>query len=475
MVFDLIGQRFCLTFWLVACMVTGTVAAQHVTPLALHPKNGHYFLYRGRAMVAIGSGEHYGAVLNADFNFEKYLDELARCELNHTRLFSGAYVEPEGAFRIARNTLAPAPGRFLAPWARSDTPGYANGGNKFDLTRWSDEYFARLHAFMDAASQRGVIVEMNLFCPFYEDSQWQLSPQNAVNNINNVGNVARTDVYTVDKNGGLLAVHEALTRKIVTELNRYDNVYYEICNEPYFGGVTIQWQEHIANVIVETEKTLPNKHLISMNIANGSKRVEQLHPSISILNFHYARPPDAVAMNYHWNRAIGENETGFKGTADDYYRHEAWEFLMAGGALFSHLDYSFAVGYEDGTFDYPPTQPGGGSRTLREQYRILKRVFDLLDLVPMRPAQELIRQVEPKDVKVRLLAEPARQYAAFIYGGASAAVVLEIPPGRYQIRWIDPVGKQPTVEQSAQHAAGTWRLEAPNYSGEIALYIRRIE
>jgi len=32
-----------------------------------------------------------------------------------------------------------------------------------------------------------------------------------------VGNVARTNAYTLDQSGGLLAVQEAMTRKIVTE------------------------------------------------------------------------------------------------------------------------------------------------------------------------------------------------------------------------------------------------------------------
>ena len=43
---------------------------------------------------------------------------------------------------------------------------------------------------------RGVVVEMNLFCPFYEESQWALSPMNASNNVNGLGAVARTNVYT---------------------------------------------------------------------------------------------------------------------------------------------------------------------------------------------------------------------------------------------------------------------------------------
>src|SRR4051812_26777477 len=82
-------------------------------PISLHPENPHYFLFRDKPTILITSAEHYGAVLNADFDSVKYLDELAACGLNHTRLFSGAYVEPDGAFNIKGNTLAPVPGKYL--------------------------------------------------------------------------------------------------------------------------------------------------------------------------------------------------------------------------------------------------------------------------------------------------------------------------------------------------------------------------
>src|SRR6266496_1840497 len=232
-------------------------AAENGKRLQLHPRNPHYFLFRGKPTVLITSGEHYGAVLNLDFDYVKYIDSLSKDGLNLTRTFSGAYCEPSGAFNIASNTLAPSPNRFICPWARSDRPGYANGGNKFDLTKWDEAYFKRLRDFLAKASKRGIVVELNLFCPMYEESQWRLSPQNTINNVNGIGKLARTNVYTLDKNGGLLAVQETMVHKIVTELNGFDNVYYEICNEPYFGGVTMEWQHHIADVIVETERGLP--------------------------------------------------------------------------------------------------------------------------------------------------------------------------------------------------------------------------
>ena len=150
----------------------------------------------------VTSGEHYGAVLNLDFDFARYLETLERNGLNGTRTFAGAYCEAPGAFNIARNTLAPKAGRFICPWARSDVPGYGNGGNKFDLSRWDEAYFRRLRDFMREASRRGVVVELNLFCPFYEESMWMLSPMNGSNNVNGVGLVARTNVYTLDRGGG---------------------------------------------------------------------------------------------------------------------------------------------------------------------------------------------------------------------------------------------------------------------------------
>jgi hypothetical protein len=383
-------------------------------PLALHPENPHYFLWRGKPAILITSAEHYGAVINLDFAYINYLDTLRADGLNLTRTFSGAYVEPPGAFNIARNTLAPAPGKFVCPWARSEAMGYGNGGRKFDLSQWDPDYFDRLKKFMSAASKRGVVVELNLFCPFYEEAQWKLSPMNATNNVNDVGAVARTNVYTMDKHGGLLGVQEAMVRKIVTELNEFDNLYYEICNEPYFGGVTMEWQRHIADVIRDAEFPLARKHLISQNVANNRALVENPHEAISIFNFHYASPPDTVALNYHLNKVIGDNETGFAGTRDFPYRREGWDFILAGGGLFNNLDYSFTIDNEDGTFHYPAKQPGGGNPGFRKQMRILKEFIHGFDFIHMRPDTSVIRGPLPMGISARCLSLPGEAYAMYV-------------------------------------------------------------
>jgi len=461
--------KITLASWLTAA----SVLCGATKPLSLHPENPHYFLFRGHPTVLITSGEHYGAVLNLDFDYVKYLDALRRDGLNLTRTFTGAYVEPPGAFNIASNTLAPLESRFLSPWARSDSPGYPMGGNKFDLTRWDGAYFRRLTDFVRQASRRGIVVEMNLFCPFYEEAQWRISPQNAANNVNGLGAVARTNVYTLDRHGGLLAVHEALVKKIVTELKDFDNLYYEICNEPYFGRVTTEWQHHIADCIGDTEKSLGVKHLLSQNIANGQARIQQAHPGVSIFNFHYATPPDTVGLNYGRNKAIGDNETGFKGTNDAPYRMEGWEFILAGGALYNNLDYSFVAGHERGDFVYPARQPGGGNAVLRRQLGALKKFIEGFDFLHLRPDNSILQGGLPEKAQVHALVEPGKQYALYLFGGTQANLALALPAGSYRFEWVNPVTGRIDRRGRLQHPGGIATLDSPSYAPDIALRLVR--
>ena len=445
----------------------GVISSASAEPLALHRDNPHYFLFRGKPAVLVGSTEHYGAVLNLDFDYTKYLDALQAAGLNLTRTFTGAYVEPEGAFKIDKNTLAPAANRLICPWARSGEPGYIHGGNKFDLTKWDAAYFSRLKDFMTAADKRGVVVEMNLFTPMYEQPQWDYSPMNARNNVNGIGKVGKHEVYTLDKEPALLALQIEMTRKLVTELNSFDNLYFEVMNEPYFGGVTQPWHDRIAQTIAETEKALPKKHLISWNVANGAKKVTQPHAAISIFNFHYASPPDAIAQNYGLNLPIGENETGFKGTEDEHYRMEAWEFMLAGGALFNHLDYSFCVGHEDGSFAVKHPTPGGGGATLRKSFAFLRTFLERFDLAKMRPVPELIRKGAPEHW--RALGDGATRFAVYAKGAAPAQIEFALPNGRWQQRWFDVTTGMLLHEDTVAVADGRAVLKLPECCSEVVL------
>jgi len=483
----------------ILCLALSLPITSSGEPLRLHPANPHYFLFRSSPAVLVTSGEHYGAVLNLDFDYIRYLNELQANGLNLTRTWPGtSYLEVPGSFDILKNTLAPFPGRFSCIWQRSSSSGYAGGGNKFDLATWNHAHLARLKDFVAQAGKRGVIVELSLFCPFYNEDLWNVSPWNARNNINGIGDLPRTETMTL-KNGRLLAVQEAMVTKIVSELKEFDNVYYEICNEPYFGGVALDWQHHIAETIVKAESSFEGKHLIAQNIANGSTRIEKPHPAVSIFNFHYSRPPDSVRLNWELNRPVGLNETGFDGHADSTYRVQAWDFILAGGAVFNNLDYSFTVEHPSGTHVPDVRTPGGGSPALRRQLKVLKDFIHGYNFITMSPRESVISQGVPEGATARVLADPGRDYAIYIHHGKPGfshnsttpspkprplyAVSSEmqqirlfcvLPPGSYEARWIDTKTGRVEKSEKLNSSGKPCAIGSPQYREDIALRIRRI-
>jgi hypothetical protein len=264
---------------------------------------------------------------------------------------------------------------------------------------------------------------------------------------------------------------------MVDELQRFDNLYYEICNEPYFGGVTLAWQQQIARIIAEAQAGHAHPKLISQNIANNSALVLNADPNVSILNFHYASPPEAVAMNYHLNKVIGDNETGFRGTNDLPYRIEGWEFTMAGGGLFNNLDYSFVAGYEDGTFSYPASQPGGGNPGYRKQLRVLAEFMQRFNFIRMRPDKSFIKGLQPNGVKAHALSEPGVAYAIYLRSpspapAAPATIEVELPQGSYAAEWIDTKSGTILNSEKFEHQTGSRRLEGPAFTEDIAVGIK---
>ncbi len=426
---------------LLACVLctflAATALADDKSPaLALHPENPHYFVFRGKPTILITSGEHYGALLNRDFDYVAYLNELNRSRLNLTRVFSGTYREVPGSFKIASNNLAPKPTSFVGPYARTDQPGATDGGTKFNLGQWNPEYFTRAKAVLTEASKRGIVVEFVLFCPFYEENLWTANPWNPRNNVNQSPDIGRNDVYTL-KHPKMVDRQLAFVRNIVTELNEFDNLYFEICNEPYFGGVTLDWQATVAKTIGETEKNLAKRHLIAQNIANESAKITKPDPLVSIFNFHYARPPKTVDMNYALNKVIGDDETGFQGTGDFVYRAEAWEFLLAGGGLFNNLDYSFTVDHPNGSAKVVDPTPGGGGRDYRAQISFLKDRIESHDFVKMKPDHTTVVSV-PKGAVTRTLSESGQAYLIYLKGKNEGKLIVKLPAGSYVWTSSDP-------------------------------------
>ncbi len=471
-------------------------------PIRLHPDNPRYFEYKDRPLALITSAEHYGALINLDFDYRTYLDTLKKDGMNYTRIFMGAYVENPDSFGIKFNTLAPQAGRLIVPWKRSDIPGYKNGGNRFDLDQWDDAYFERLRNFMSLAAERDIIVEITPFSSIYRDDYWEFSPLHPSNNINGIQVEDRKALQTFPASEQkMLSYQKSYVRKLVRELNQFDNFFFEIQNEPWADNeefvmdllpqdrsekkkwisyvhvatkASLDWQQAMVDTIKEEESRLPKRHLIAQNYCNFKYPLESVSDDISIINFHYAWP-EAVSWNLGWNRLVGFDESGFRGTEDEPYRKQAWHFMMAGGGLFNHLDYSFVPGYENGTFDNQGPEggsPGGGSPELRAQLRILKDFLFGFDFINMEPDLNLIAHAPGSFA--RGLAKAGESYAVYVEGKGPASIRLNVPEGLYRIEWIDTISGKTVSADTVNAVESGLQLESPRFQSDIALRILRL-
>jgi len=83
---------------------------------------------------------------------------------------------------------------------------------------------------MGEASRQGVVVEAVLF---FVGPGWDQAPLNPRSNVDGTPDVGAKGYLSLDSSA-LLARQEAYARKLVAELSRYDNVFFDLCNEPWF-------------------------------------------------------------------------------------------------------------------------------------------------------------------------------------------------------------------------------------------------
>ncbi|MBK8506461.1 MAG: hypothetical protein IPL46_32250 [Saprospiraceae bacterium] len=479
-------------------LASGTLGNEllQAQPISKDPTNPHYLHYKGSPVLLITSAEHYGAILNLDFDYKVYLQTMADEGMNYTRIFTGSYVEVAGSFGIANNTLSPEAGRFLAPWSRTTEPSLYENEGKFDLGQWDSEYFKRLHDFMIMAGKLDIIVEVTFFCATYQDAYWIRHPFNPGNNVNGLGDLTRQEFNTL-KNEKVVKYQQDLVRKLTQELNPYDHVFFEICNEPWAdNGVdvtflhktlippenslgwllwassaaprTLAWQREIARTFVEGEKDLPKRHLLAQNYSNFKESITVVEDNIDILNFHYAWP-ESVTQNYGWNRPVNFDESGFAGSHDTTYLRQAWAFMCSGGAIFNSLDYSFYPGKENGSGSNEA--PGGGSPSLRRQLKFLSEFLNSFEFVRMKPSEHLI--LHSPGMVSYCLVDPGKSYAIYCEGRNQGLLDLDLLVGSYELKIYSPDDGHLLLEENIEHVGGKIALTIPTHS-RIAISLQKI-
>jgi hypothetical protein len=467
-------------------------------PVTTDSSNPHYYSFHGRPILLITSAEHYGGVINKAFNYVVYFDSLKANGLTYTRIYPGALFEPMGKF-MTGNTLGPKMWDLIEPWARSDQPGYLFGGNRFDLDRWNSEYFARLKDFIKEAGKREIVVEICLFNSQYSDT-WPLSPLNSENNIQGVGDCDWRDAQTL-KHADLVRREENYVRKIVQEVNSFDNVILEVCDEPSSIGTGIAlagpWVGHMIDVVRNTERQLPQKHLLAQEVEGpfGGAMDYSADPRVSIIVAQYiwGREPGAsggemggmrgLDYKYNDNKPIEMNETdyyplNYRGDKIADSRVEAWEFIVGGGAGFNQLNGLYTA--------KNPSGQTADDQKIWLGLRSLKSFMYSFHFTEMSPDKDFISGGVPSGAYCRTISQRGKQYAAYLHhsgersrgsyeavpGDYQETLRLNLPAGQYLAEWVNPADGTVSDSHKINHGGGICSLTTPKYSVDIALRIK---
>ena len=389
-------------------------------PIRIHPQNSKLFEFRGHPLVLITATEHYGAVMNRPFRFERYLADAAEKKITLTRLFV-LFRELQTAIN-PYSTCKPETQDYVAPFLRTG-PGRARDMElKYDLTQPNPEFYERLHAFLSLASDYGIIVELVLLSNVYTDGVWSLNPLHPENNINGLPDIPWHDTMSL-RHPALFEQQAAHVRRIVQETNRYDNLIYEICNEP--GGSlkpetpsldeVDDWLAKLIAVVRETEAALPNQHLIAGQQSFAFAPWEQPFDKTfhvmdyDIVNVHalpnttyggqsYPLGPfmskqlmlrplrDFGLATYREPKPLNQDEDNIASQYKDYdgwtiHRKRAWVTVLTGGH-YDYIDFSIQPHLETGT---PESQV-----CIRSWMKHLSAFVHSLDLARARPLTDVV-------------------------------------------------------------------------------------
>jgi hypothetical protein len=439
---------------MVHCITGSTLLAQPAAgPLRVHPTNPRYFtdgtkLPDGSPKAVYLTGSHTWNVLQDSdevesrrFDYDAFLDLLTRHDHNFFRLWTR--MGTGGGPPVASPTIY-----------RRTGPGKANDGEpKYDLTRFNEDFFARVRDRVKMARDRGIYVAVMFFAGDNVDfrggnENWPLHPYHKDNNINGIdgdpnGDGQGRECYRLDV-PGIIALQDAYVKKVVDTVGDLDNVVWEVGNE--LPG-TLEFAYHITRLVKKHETA----HKLNP------------HP-VGISTFADARPPmgDFLDGPSDWitpDGSGGDYQNDPPATDGKKVIISDTDHLWGVGGDADWVWKSFLRGlhpiYMD-PLDKDETREGA-RRAMGQTRRFAER----MNLAAMTPRGAL-------SSTTYCLASQGKEY--LVYQPRDGEFTLELAEGKLAVEWFDPMDDK--VMSADQVAGGARRTFKPPFDGAAVLYLR---
>jgi len=398
---------------------------------------GHYLKWNGRPILLIGDSVTQGW-MECGFNFDQrgYVDALASRGINLLMIWS--YIATNAKRQQADSRMGyDAP--EIWPWVRSPNNQF------FDLKKFNQVYFERLKDLVAYAEKKKVIVLITIhdgwtkrrynMHPFNEDlGNGPLRTKRDYVKLADYKNEMPVSFYSTwsrrEKNQYF---QERFCDKLISELNPYSNVIYEMFNEG-------EWYNR-------RRRNLHEQHFLTFFRAHCNNLLLTNTDHLSGDHPHRDPKVDVITLHGSWSNRFADFQKGFNKIPTKPYfmsepvpsfngnekkldslRRMAWEITLAGAGWVNQNDVSF--GWD------PNTNIVARKTSLEKIYDYVghcSRFFNNsgVNFSNMRPKGNL------SSTRI-CMAKEGMEYVVYAPTGGKFTVNLSAVKGQPRIRWYNP-------------------------------------
>lgn len=373
-------------------------------------------------------------------------------------------------------------GKGLAPWARTG-PGQANDGRpRFDLSQPDAAFWQRLGDYLRSCRRHGIYVWLQIFDePFTEGGpeRWFLNPFNPDNNINALpglpgGADGAEDAFYDPNNAPLMAVQDALVRRLLDATVEFEHVVYEIGNEINMDSAAphaAEWQRHWVRLFQAYQREHNKKLLLSNNTCRTL--FDDDLDGFPVVNHHgfaplRVRDSDPVTLA----RSVQKCVLG------DYAAYQRPIVNSRPSSDPDRTNYPDVVSEDEGRVLYWSYFLSGGHivgfRTTKESWRSGEAAERILMHLRAFILETPFASMAPNESVVEgdglCLASPGQTYALYLPAGGGVRLDLRDARSPFTLRWYDP--RTGAWQEPRRISPGDWVvLQAPGDKGWAALLV----
>jgi len=365
------------------------------------------------------------------------------------------------------------------PWQRTGPGNASDGKLKFDLTKFNQAYFDRLHDRVRQLSEAGIYGGIYLFSGEFllrfrfSGDGFPLTGSNNVNGIDDGGGIG---AVSMNAPNAITAIQDAYASKLIDTLDHLANVLWIVSQEA--PSSSVWWNSHLIALIRSLESEKPLRHPIGYGVLEDGRddtiinsdadwiapavRISPTttcgtgHPACNVnINdsdhsyFGIWNESPQVNRNYFWMNFTNGNQTLFMDPYVVYYPREK-----------RNLCPSPLNGIGSG--------PDPRWDPVRDTMGFIRAYADRMELASMAPRAKLASTGHA------LASSSSNGAEILVYGpsGGQFTVDLTDMGGRFAVEWMNPATGVKTRGEDVK--GGAPRTFFPPFSGDAVLYLKSI-